>query len=234
MNKNLGLFTDENGIVRCKGRLSRSSLSAEAKYPVLIPRDHHVSTLIVRHCHNRVMHNGPKETLAELRSRFWIVKGRQLVRKIVHQCTTCKRIQGLSYRAPERSQLPEFRVHEEHPFASVGIDFAGPLYVKSKSRSSKKVYLALFTCGTTRAVHLEPVPDLATETFLLCFKIFVSRRGVPGLAVMDNAKTFKAASRKLIALFKSARIRNLNERKIKWKYNLAQAPWWGCFYERLI
>ena len=235
LNKHLGLFRDENGIVRCKGRLSRSSLNAEAKYPVLIPRDHHVSTLIVRHCHNRVMHNGPKETLAELRSRFWIVKGRQLVRKIVHQCTTCKRIQGLSYRAPERSQLPEFRVHEEHPFASVGIDFAGPLYVKSKSRSSKKVYLALFTCGTTRAVHLELVPDLATETFLLCFKRFVSRRGVPGLVVTDNAKTFKAASKKLIALFKSAGIRNyLNERKIMWKYNLAKAPWWGGFYERLI
>lgn len=235
LNKHLGLFTDENGIIRCKGRLSRSTLNAEAKYPVLIPRDHHVSTLIVRHCHNRVMHNGPKETLSELRSRFWIVKGRQLVRKIVHQCTTCKRIQGLPYRAPERSQLPEFRVHEEHPFASVGIDFAGPLYVKSKSGSARKVYLALFTCGMTRAVHLELVPDLATETFLLCFKRFVSRRGVPSLIVTDNAKTFKAASKKLITLFKSARIRNyLNEKKITWKYNLAKAPWWGGFYERLI
>ena len=235
LNKPLGLFRDENGIIRCKGRLSRSSLSVEAKYPVLIPRDHHISILIVRQCHNRVMHNGPKETLSELRSRFWIVKGRQLVRKIVHQCTTCKRIQGLPYRAPERSQLPEFRVHEGVPFTSVGIDFAGPLYVKSKSRSSKKVYLALFTCGTTRAVHLELVPDLATETFLLCFKRFVSRRGVPSLVVTDNAKTFKAASKKLIALFKSARIRNyLHEKRITWKYNLAKAPWWGGFYERLI
>ena len=99
----------------------------------------------------------------------------------------------------------------------------------------RKVYVALFTCSTSRAIHLELVPDLSTETFLLCFKRFVSRKGIPSLVVTDNAKTFKSASKKLIALFKSAKVQAyLTEKRIKWKYNLAKAPWWGGFYERLI
>ena len=106
----------------------------------------------------------------------------------------CKRIQGQSYKVPKASQLPEFCVKEKHVFSSVGIDFAGPLYVKSKSVQNK-VYLALVTCGVSRALHLELVPDLSTETFLRCFKRFVSRRGVPSLVVTDNAKTLKAASK---------------------------------------
>ena len=99
----------------------------------------------------------------------------------------------------------------------------------------RKVYVALFTCSTSRAIRLELVPDLSTETFLLYFKRFVSRRGISSLVVTDNAKTFKSASKKLIALFKSAKVQAyLTEKRIKWKYNLAKAPWWGGFYEHLI
>ena len=172
------------------------------------------------------MHNGVKETLAELRSRFWIVKGRQLVKKIIGQCKICTLIQGLSYGEPDMSQLPDFRVQEVHAFHAVGIDFAGPLFIKSEDNSLKKVYIALFTCATTRALHLEIVPDLDTATFLLCFKRFVSRRGLPSIIVTDNAKTFKAASKTIVKLFKSKEIVSyLTHRKIQWKFNVAKAPW---------
>ena len=235
IDKNLGAFLDEDMIIRCRGRLQNSSLQYEAKCPILMPRDHYVTTLLIRRCHESVMHNGTRETLAELRSGFWVTKGRQAVKKVIRKCVTCKRIQGQSYEVPKASQLPEFRVKEKHAFSSVGIDFAGPLYVKSKSVQNKKVYLALFTCGVSRALHLELVPDLSTETFLRCFKRFVSRRGVPSLVVIDNAKTFKAASKRLLAIFKSQEIQAfLNAKSIKWHYNLSKAPWNGGFYERLI
>ena len=235
INKNLGTFLDEDMIIRCKGRLQNSSLQYEAKCPILMPRDHYVTTLLIRRCHESVMHNGTKETLAELRSGFWVTKGRQAVKKVIRKCVTCKRIQGQSYEVPKASQLPEFRVKEKHAFSSVGIDFARPLYVKLTSVQNKKVYLALFTCGVSRALHLELVPDLSTETFLRCFKRFVCRRGVPSLVVTDNAKTFKAASKRLLAIFKSQEIQAfLNAKSIKWHYNLSKAPWNGGFYERLI
>ena len=231
----LGTFVDSNMLIRCEGRLKNSSLPFDSRHPILMPRHHKITSLLILSCHDKVMHNGTKETLAELRSRFWIIKGRQVVKMILRKCVNCKRIQGLSYGAPSQSQLPEFRVQEKHAFSSVGIDFAGPLYIKSSSSPSRKVYLALFTCGISRAVHLEVVPDLSTSAFLRCFKRFVSRRGTPSIIVTDNAKTFKAASKQLQAILKSAEVRTYcNSRRIKWYFNLAKAPWCGGFYERLI
>ena len=94
---------------------------------------------------------------------------------------------------------------EESPaFTNTGVDFAGPLFVKSdlKEKSDmKKVYIALYTCGSSRAVHLDVVPDLSAETFIRSFKRFICRKGMPRLVVSDNAKTFKTSARVLTSIF---------------------------------
>ena len=79
----LGVVKDENEVMRCKGRLGNSPLQPSAKYPIWLPAKHHITRLIIRNCHQRVMHNGVRETLTELRSQYWIVKGRQIVRKFM-------------------------------------------------------------------------------------------------------------------------------------------------------
>ena len=81
LSSHLGTYTEEKGIIRCQGRLLNSNLPSETIHPILLPRDHHITNLIIQDCHERVMHNGTKETLLQLRSRFWIIKGRQLVIK---------------------------------------------------------------------------------------------------------------------------------------------------------
>lgn len=86
------------------------------KHPFLLPRDHHLTSLIVRRAHERVFHNGTKETLTEVRSGYWIVKGRSLVRKLIHHCTVCHRYEGPHYQVPPPPPLPEFRVSEQPPF----------------------------------------------------------------------------------------------------------------------
>ena len=235
LKEQLGNFVDIDGIIRCKGRLSKSSLDYEAKYPILLPRESHFTKLFILQCHEDVMHNGIKETLAQLRSRFWVVRGRQAVKKLIRPCGTCRRIQGHSYREPIKGRLPEFCSQEEHAFKSVGIDFAGLLYVKTSSNPARKVYIALFTCSTSRAVHLEIVPDLTADSFLLCLRRFIGRRGIPCLIVSDNAKTFKAAAKILVKLFKSSKISAyLAKQGIKGQFNLAKAPLWGGFLERLV
>ena len=80
------LFLD-NGVWRCKGRLDNADVPYVSRHPALLPKNHHVISLIVWDCHNKVMHNGVKETLCELRSRYWIVKERQLMRRMLHQDT---------------------------------------------------------------------------------------------------------------------------------------------------
>ena len=90
----LGLFKDNCGIWRCGGRLSNANIELSAKHPVFLPNYHWFSTLLVEECHRRVMHNGVRETLCEIRSEHWIAKGRQFVKKIIAKCTTCKRYEG--------------------------------------------------------------------------------------------------------------------------------------------
>ena len=168
------------------GRLQNATIPFNAKHPILLPGDHHLTVLLIRDCHKRVLHNGARETLAELRTRFWIVRGRQVVRKVLSRCTTCKRVEGQHYAVPPTAPLPQFRVEESPAFNNTGVDFAGPLFVKSdvKEKSDmKKVYIALYTCGSSRAVHLDVVPDLSAETFIRSFKRFICRKGMPRLVI---------------------------------------------------
>ena len=177
------------------------------------------------------MHGGVKATLTELRSHFWIVRGRSTIRQILCKCVVCKRIEGQTYHTPIAPPLPSFRVVESHPFTHTGVDFAGPLYVKKKATLNSKAWICLYTCCVTHAIHLELVPDLSTDTFIQSMKRFTSRRGVPSRFVSDNGKTFKGAAK--IITHPNVRT-HTSSLGIKWDFNLPKAPWWGGLFERLI
>ena len=108
------------------------------------------------------MHNGVRETLTQLRQKYWVPRGRQFVRSLLRKCVTCRMIDGPPYRTVSSPPLPPSRVAESQAFNTTGVDFAGPLYVKSSSgdKNPTKVYISLFTCASVRAVHLEVVEDL--------------------------------------------------------------------------
>ena len=141
--KQFGLYLDDANLWRCKGRLSCADLPEATKHPIFLPSGHYFTTLLILDCHQRVMHGGMKETLTELRARFWFVKGRSLVRKVLRQCVRCMRYNGRPYSAPNPPPLPHFRVNASPPFSSIGVDYAGPLYIKG---AGNKVWIALFTC----------------------------------------------------------------------------------------
>ena len=71
------VFEDKAGVLRCKGRIENSTLPYSAKFPVLLPRKHNFTSLVILNCHESVKHNGVRETLTEERSNYWIIKGRQ-------------------------------------------------------------------------------------------------------------------------------------------------------------
>ena len=228
-------LTEIEGVLRCVGRLTNADLEPEARTPVILPNDHELTRMIIRECHERVHHCGTRATLTELRTRYWVPKGRQTVKRIVNSCVTCKRWQGPAYSAPKVAPLPEFRVREVPAFSKVGIDFAGPLNVKVSGEGTRKVYIAIFSCCVTRALHLELVHDLSAETFQRALRRFSARRGTPSLIVSDNAKTFKATEKALEKIQNHPEFRaNLDNLKIEWKFNLERAPWWGGFFERMV
>ena len=234
--KQFNLFLDAYGIWRCGGRISNADVPYATKHPILLPKGHHLTSLIVLRAHERVHHDGTRETLTEVRSRYWIVQGRSVVKMVLRNCTLCQKFEGKPYLAPPPPPLPKFRVREEPPFSCTGVDFAGPFYVKTSGTTAvSKVWLCLYTCCIVRAVHLDIVPDLTTESFLRSFKRFSARRGLPRKMISDNGKTFKAASKSLEKLMSHDEVQqHLSGVGIEWLFNVEKAPWWGGLFERMV
>ena len=121
-------------------------------------------------------------------------------------------------RPPPSLDLPDYRV-DAHAFQATSLDFAGPLFVKGVSKSNK-TYILLLTCASSRAVHLELVPNMSVDGFLRGFKRFMARRGIPELIIGDNFKTFKSAEVKKFMMLQG----------VTRKFILPASPWWGGFY----
>ena len=128
------------------------------------------------------------------------------------------------------------RVRQSRPFQTTGVDFACPLHVKTSDHSmTSKVWLCLYTCYTTRAVHLELVFDLSTPTFMWCFRRFEARRGTPYRMIFCNAETFKSAAAVIKDSLKCPGTRGFfTKLNIELPFNLERAPWWGGIFERMI
>lgn len=211
--RQLNIFLDKDRTIRCRGRIEHSSLSMSAKNPMLLPTKHYFTELVISECHKVVHHNGVKETLNAIREVYWIPRGREVVKRVIRACVTCRKHEG------KIASLPTSRVSDDAPFVHTGMDFAGPLYLKGvdNERVLEKAYVCLFTCASTRALHLELVPNLSVNTFLQSFRRFTARRGLPSKLLSDNAKTFKAAAKEVKAIVRSTEIqRYLANRGIMW------------------
>lgn len=218
--------------------MNNSPLPISARNPILLPPKHDFVQLIIKDAHNSVKHSGIRDTLTTIRERFWILRGREAVKQTIKKCVICRKVDGTPYKSQPFPDLPSERVSEDPPFTHVGLDFAGPLFINegnSDQGDSKKVYICLFTCASTRAVHLELCRSLNVQEFLLAFRRFASRRGLPATLTSDNAKTFKSSSKEIRKITRSDDVwRYLVNQRISWNFIIEKAPWWGGFWERLI
>lgn len=154
---------------------------------------------------------------------------------MINDCVVCKKLEGKPYEAPKQADLPGYRVKETVVFGKTGVDFAGPLFVKDGVGGTVKVYIALFSCCVSRALHLDLVRSLSAEEFMRCLRRFSARRGTPSLMISDNAKTFKATAKALNKIFSNENLQGyLNRNRMEWRFNLERAPWWGGFFERMV
>ena len=180
--------------------------------------------MIILDSHERVLHHGIETTLSDVRSKFWIVKGRKAVKSVLRKCVTCRRYQGRPLLPPETPDLPDYRVNTLYAFQCTGLDYAGPLFIKNNTDTTLKVYILLFTCASSRALHLELTPDMKALAFIRAFERFTARRGTPDVIINDNFKTFKSSVVKKFMLCLG----------VRQKFILPASPWWGGFYERFV
>ena len=236
IKKQLDLFIDEKDVIRCAGRFKYAALPYNVKYPVLLPKKSHLTTLIIQDRHKQAKHAGIKSTLAEVRADYWLPSGRRMVESIVRSCVVCRRFSAKPYNTPGPPPLPQTRLSEMPPFTNTGIDFAGPLFCKERgSNEAYKSCIALYTCASTRAIHLELVPNMTSVSFMNSLIRFISTRGIPHVIISDNAKTFKKSAEDLNCFITRSPTQEYAEnKKITWLFYLEKSPWWGGFIERMV
>ncbi|XP_033250921.1 uncharacterized protein LOC117189948 [Drosophila miranda] len=233
----LSPIIDKDNLLRVGGRLHHSQLPEEAKHPVLLPKTHCITKLILEHEHRVNLHPGVSALFVIVRRRFWIFGARNLVRKITHECLACFR-QRQHTSQQRMADLPSIRITQALPFVNTGCDYAGPILLKDgkvrKPRISKG-YICLFVCLVTSAIHLELATDLTTETFLAALRRFISLRGKCAKIYSDNGTNFIGAKRSLDemqTLLASQRhtdlvTHTLADDGIQWVFIPPGSPHWG-------
>ena len=235
----LSPFIDPQGIVRVGGRLKRANIAFSAKHPILIPNKHPLSLIIVEHLHRKIKHQGAYLShAAVIREGFHIQGGRRLIRSFVSSCVLCKKLRGLPCKQL-MADLPADRLEETPPFTNVGLDVFGPFYVSNgrKTRSSlgcTKVWVVIFVCLPSRAIHLEPLLSMDTSSFRNALTRFFAIRGCCKLIRSDCGSNFIGARRQMNEVDFEAISTELEQRSIIWKMNPPHASHFGGVWERKI
>lgn len=233
-------YMDDRQLMRLYGRTDAADeqhLPISAQRPIILPREHHLTALIVNHHHRLMAHQFEDGIMCQIRREFWIPQLRPLVRAIKARCALCK-LRAAKPTPTIAGQLPEDRLPPYVPaFHFTGIDYFGPVAVTVGRRQEKR-WIALFTCLTTRAVHMEVASDLSTDACLLCIKNFCNIRGVPARIRSDCGTNFVGADNEIRRtadfIDESALTRDLGVRGIEWRMNCPANPEAGGAWERLI
>ncbi|CAG9134116.1 unnamed protein product [Plutella xylostella] len=225
----LNPFLDDSGLIRVGGRLCNANYDYDTKHPILLDASHPITKLIFKNYHRLLLHAGPQLLLSTLRHKYWIINGRNLARKTVHECITCCRFSEKTFQ-PIMGNLPKARLEADHPFCHTAVDYAGPIMIANrKGRGCKliKAYICVFVCLTVKAVHLELVTDLSAKCFISALNRFVARRGKPSNIYSDNGTNFVGANHELRAFLKQCRkdvISYSAETEIKFHFSPAYSP----------
>ncbi|XP_008487204.1 uncharacterized protein LOC103523973, partial [Diaphorina citri] len=231
--KHLSIIPTDNGLIRLKTKISNREDENDFCHPILLPGKHPVVQRLIFDIHTENCHAGTQMLLSILRQRFWITGGRRTIRSILKSCVVCQRFTSKNIQTPA-IPLPIDRVRDAKVFEISGVDLAGPLFVKDDKGSLKKVWICLFTCAVYRAVRLELVFSLSTDSFIMALRRFIAKNGRPSIIYSDNGSNFtcfKNVCDKLdwdtIASYSTAR-------KIEWRLIPPSSPWWGGWWERLV
>ena len=225
------------GVLRVGGRLANAPVDWEVKHPIILPSDSIFTKLLIEKHHTNIGHGGMSHTWTSLRQKYWVVKGASTVRRILGKCILCSR-RNATAGQQLMADLPESRLQSNSPpFSYIGVDYFGPFFVK-QGRSKTKRYGCIFSCLTTRAVHIEVAADLSTDSFINALRRFISRRGHPQKIWSDNGTNFVGAERVLREALKAWNKNQINnylrQREISWQFNPPTASHMGGSWERMI
>lgn len=236
----LAPFIDNDGIIRVGGRLSNAMMSYDEKYPIIIPGNSQLGKKLIIQTHLCQLHGGVQVVTRQLRDKYWFIGGRNAIRIGIFDCVRCK-IQRKQPGAQQMAPLVPSRVIGGEMFTVVSIDYAGPFEAKrwvDRCKTMVKIYVCVFRCMATRAIHLEVVYGLTTDDFIDAYQRFAARRGHCRKIISDNATTFVSAKRNMNEMLevwkKCAHLSTFTARGIEWQFIMPVSPHQGGSHESAV
>ena len=229
---------DAGGILRVGGRLARAQVPFDQKHPILIPA-HPLAHSLVCHLHREAKHQGGHITSAVVRQAgYYIVKGSSIIRHIISQCYFCRKLRR-KLASQMMADLPSDRLEDTPPFQSTGLDCFGPFYINKgkatrNSPATIKIWVVIFVCLPSRAIHLEPIDGLDTASFINALSRFSSIRGTARFIRSDRGTNFVGACNELAGINLGKVSSTLGEKNITWVMNSPHSSHHGGIWERRI
>ena len=230
---------DSEELVRVGGRLGKANIEFSIKHPIILPKDHNFSKIIIEFFHSQVKHQGSCISHSAIISAgFYIHHGRQLLRKFLQDCVICRKLRAQTCNQI-MADLPLERLEDTPPFSVVGTDVFGPFHISNgqatrKTSSSKKIWVAIFVCLPSRAVHLEPLHGMDVSSFRNALARFTSIRGPCQTILSDQGTNFVCAKKQLDSIDIAGLSDDLKNKGIHWKLNPPHASHFGGSWERKI
>lgn len=230
-------FDTSTQLIHVGGRLRRcDDLSQETQHPIVLDPAHHITRLIIQHYDNELHHPGPERVFAEIRRRFWILRGRQAIRKFQYSCPECRKWRGTP-DIPRMADLPPSSLRLYKPaFYSTGIDCFGPFQIRIGRRNEKR-WGIVYKCLTIKAVYIDLLTSIDSDSFLMSLRRFLARRGKPHEILCDRGTNFRGGDTELKEAFNAlqpALKEQLTAQQIDFRYNPPSAPHFGGSWEREI
>ena len=219
--------------MRVGSRAMRSSvLTAEEMKPAIIPKESWLAKLYISFHHNAVKHQGRLFTQSSLRQAgIWIPGAQGLIKSFIRDCTVCRKLRGTP-ATQLMGELPAERVEPSPAFSHIGVDTFGPFTVKER-RSEIKRWCIIFTCMYSRAIHIEVVNDLSTDSFLQALRCLECIRGPVSTVFSDCGTNFIGANTQLNKMLSESEDQ-LSAKRINFKTNTPGGSHQGGVWERII
>ena len=230
---------NEDGIIVLS---SRADEGLEAYYgtdefPILTYHDP-LSHLWIKHVHEED-HSGVTRTVAKSRKKFWIIRARRLAEKIKYGCYRCKFLDIMMMKQ-QMAPIPRNRLVMSRPFYVTSLDLFGPLEIIDtvKRRVKKKVWGMIFSCASSRALHLDLTEDYGTDSILETLRRFAIIRRCPGEIISDQGSQLIAAAKDIEAYVSKWDWQPINHwaanQRIKWTVVPAEGQHQNGLSESLI
>ena len=149
--------------------------SYDGWHQFIISGKHLFTKMLIKHEHAHLLHAGPTLTAASLAWQFAIVGTHQAVCGVTRRCIICRWVAGKP-RPQLLARLPTDRQRPGPIFDKVGVNYAGPILVRSgyvRKPVIIKAYVCVFVLFTVKAIHLDPVSDLTTEAYLTTLRKYI-------------------------------------------------------------